>query len=133
VTHSRVLPAITLVNPYADQMRHDVGEAVVVIAFNPHHFNLAFRIRELANVAEKLPVVFCQTRKIEISENIAEKDQSLKAIVLQHPRRFPRMTRLCTEVQVGKDQRVVHGQIHTSVVAEQCYGLMNSASKSVQR
>ena len=91
-----------------------------MIAFHPHHLNIAFRIRQLPDVAEKLPVVFREARKIEISENIAEKNQPLKTIVFQHARSFPRMTRLCTEVQVGKDQRVVHGQIHTSVVAEQC-------------
>jgi hypothetical protein len=38
------------------------------------------------------------------------------------------MTGLCTEVQVGKDQRVVAVQIHIPVVAAQCYGLMNVAS-----
>jgi hypothetical protein len=42
------------------------------------------------------------------------------------------MARLRTQVQIGKDQRVVHGQIHTSVVAMECYGVINSASKSVQ-
>ena len=36
---------------------------------------------------------------------------------LQHARRFARMTGLCTQVQVRKDQRVVHVRIHTSVVA----------------
>jgi hypothetical protein len=42
------------------------------------------------------------------------------------------MAGLGTQVQVGKDQRVVHGQIHTSVVARECYEVMNIASKSVQ-
>jgi hypothetical protein len=41
------------------------------------------------------------------------------------------VARLRTEVQVGKDQRVVHGQIHNSVVASECYGVMKTASKSV--
>jgi hypothetical protein len=30
------------------------------------------------------------------------------------------MARLRTEMQVRKDQRVVHGQIHSSVVANEC-------------
>src|SRR5579871_6620399 len=38
------------------------------------------------------------------------------------------MTRLCTQVQVGKDQRVVHVQIHIPVLAVECYGLMKCAS-----
>jgi hypothetical protein len=42
------------------------------------------------------------------------------------------MAGLCTEVQVGKDQRVVAMQIHNSVVASECYEVMKYASKSVQ-
>jgi hypothetical protein len=48
-------------------------------------------------------------------------------------RSFARATGLCTQVQVGEDQRVVHGQIHSSVVARGCYRVIKSASKSVQR
>jgi hypothetical protein len=36
-------------------------------------------------------------------------------------------------VQVGEDQRVVHVQIHNSVIAAECYGVMKCASKSVHR
>jgi hypothetical protein len=115
-----VLPGVTLVNPHAHQMRHDVSEAVVVISFHPDHFNVAFGIRELADVAQKLPVIFRQAGEIEIGEDIAQKDQPLESAILQHARGFARMARLCTKVQVGKDQRVVHGQIHTSVVANEC-------------
>jgi hypothetical protein len=42
------------------------------------------------------------------------------------------MAGLCTEVQVGKDQRVVAMQIHSPVVASECYGVMKYASKLVQ-
>jgi hypothetical protein len=42
------------------------------------------------------------------------------------------MAGLCTEVQVGKDQRVVDMQIHNPVVASECYEVMKCASKSVQ-
>jgi hypothetical protein len=40
--------------------------------------------------------------------------------LLKHASGLARMTRLCTQVQVRKDQRVVHGQIHNLVVAEEC-------------
>jgi hypothetical protein len=43
------------------------------------------------------------------------------------------MTRLCTQVQVGKDQRVVHVQIHIPVLAVDCYGVMKCASILVHR
>ena len=60
------------------------------------------------------------------------KDQPLKTVFLEHARGFTGVTGLCTEVQVGKDQRVVDMQIHNLVVASQCYGVMKYASKSVQ-
>jgi hypothetical protein len=39
----------------------------------------------------------------------------------------------CPQVQVGKDQRVVAGQIHIPVVTTECYGLMKVASILVHR
>jgi hypothetical protein len=39
-----ILPTVLLVDANADQVRHDVGEAVVVIAFHPHHFDISFGI-----------------------------------------------------------------------------------------
>ncbi len=107
VPQSAVLPGIMLVNAHAHQVRHDVGEAVVVIALHPDDFNIAFGIRKLANIAEKLPVIFGEAGEVEVGENVAQQDQPLKAVFLEHASGFAGMTRLCTEVQVGKDQRVV--------------------------
>ncbi|MGB2837873.1 MAG: hypothetical protein WBC30_19750, partial [Candidatus Sulfotelmatobacter sp.] len=61
-----------------------------------------------------------------------QQDQALEAACLKDARGFAGMAGLCTEVQVGKDQRVVAMQIHNLVVARQCYGVMKYASKSVQ-
>jgi hypothetical protein len=41
----RQIARCNLINPHAHQVRHDVGEPVVVIAFHPHHFNIALGIR----------------------------------------------------------------------------------------
>ncbi len=132
VALSGKLPGVALVNPHAHQVRHDVREAVIVIAFHPHHFDFALRVRQLADVAEKLPVLFGEACEIEVGENIAEKNQTVEDIFLEHAGGFPRMARLRAEVQVGKDQRVAHGQIHNSIVGKECYGAMNIASKLVQ-
>ena len=78
-------------------------------------------------------MVFGQAGEVEVGKNVAEQDQPLKSIFLQHARGFARMTGLRTQVQVGKDQRVVAMQIHNSVVATQCYGVMKVASKLVHR
>src|ERR1700688_2412891 len=101
---------------------------MIVIALDPHHLNVTLGIRELADVAEKLPVLFSEAGEIKIGKNIAQQNQPLETILLEHARGFARMTGLCTQVQVGKDQRVVPVQIHIPVVAAKCYGLMNVAS-----
>jgi hypothetical protein len=41
---------------------------VVVVAFNPHDFNVALWIGELANVAEKFPVLFFQAGEIQVGK-----------------------------------------------------------------
>src|SRR6202050_2206871 len=132
VAQSAVLPGVVLVDADADQVRHDVGQSVVMIAFDPHDFDVALGIRGLANVAEELPVVFGQAGEVEVGKDVTQQDQALEAVFLQHARGFTGMAGLCTEVQVGKDQRVVAMQIHNSVVARQCYEVMKYASKSVQ-
>jgi hypothetical protein len=43
------------------------------------------------------------------------------------------MARLCAEVQVGKDQRVVGMRTHGWIVAGDCYGAINVASILVHR
>lgn len=131
VPPSAEFPFVVLVDANADQMRHDVGQPVVVVAFHPHDFDVALGIRELANVAEELPVFLGQAGEVEIGEDVAQQDQPLKVVVLQHARGFARVTGVRTEVQIGKDQRVVCRQIHNPVVASQCYGVMKVASKVV--
>ncbi len=132
VTQAAIVPRVILINAHPDQVRHDIGEPVVVIAFHPNDFDAALRVRELANVAEKLPMIFGEAGKVEVGENVAQQNQPPKTVFLQHARGFAGMARLCTEVQVGKDQRVVHGQIHSSVIALECYGPVKCASKLVQ-
>ena len=41
---SSIIPDVTLVDAHADEVRHDVGEAVVMIAFDPNDFDVALRI-----------------------------------------------------------------------------------------
>ena len=76
-------------------------------------------------------MVFSEAGEVEVGEDIAQQDQPLKTVFLEHARGFAGVTGLCTEVQVGKDQRVVAMQIHNLVVAGECYEAMKCASKSV--
>jgi hypothetical protein len=112
VFQAMVVPGVSLVNPDADQMGHDVRQAVVVITLHPDDFNIPLGVRELADASQKLPVIFGEAGEIEIGKNVAEQDQALEAGFLQHASGLARMARVCTEMQVGEDQRVVHVRIH---------------------
>jgi inorganic triphosphatase YgiF len=69
---ARVVPGVLLKHTHADEMRHDVGETEVVVALNPHHFDLALGIRQLADGAQELPVLFLEATEIEVSEDVAQ-------------------------------------------------------------
>src|ERR1700730_4309259 len=71
MAESVVLPSVLLIDADPDEVRHDVGEAVVVIAFDPDDLDIAFGIRELANVAEELPVVFSKAGEVEVGKDVA--------------------------------------------------------------
>jgi len=128
VLHPVVLPAVILVHAHAHQMRHHVGQPVVVIPFHPHHFNVALGIRQLPDISQKLPMILGKPREVKVGKNVAQQNQPREAALLEHLRSLARATRLRTQVQVRKDQRVVRMQIHILVVPTECYGVMKDAS-----
>src|ERR1700692_3466924 len=122
-----------LVHTNTHQMRHDVSKSVIVIALDPHDLDVPLWIGEFANLTQELPVLFGEAGEIEIGEDVAQQDQALKTNFLQQAGGFASAAGFRTEVQIGEDQRVVEGRIHTSVLPTQCYGAMKCASKLVQR
>ena len=78
-------------------------------------------------------MLFGQPGEVEVGEDVAQQDEPLKTVPLEHARGLERMARLCTQVQVREDQRVVHVQIHILVLAMNCYGVMKCASILVHR
>ena len=133
VPQAPILPVVLVVHAHAHQVRHDVGQAVIMIAFHPDDFDPALGIRQLADIAEEFPVLLGKPGEIQIGKDVAQQDQALEAAFLEQTGGFPRMARLRAEVQVGKDQRVVDMRIHALIVAGNCYGVMNSASILVHR
>ncbi len=89
-------------------MGHDFGQAVIVIAFDPHHFDVTFGVGKLANEAQKFPVLFFQTSEIEVGKNIAQQDEAAISIFPQNTQGFAGAAHVCAEVQIRKDQRVVN-------------------------
>ncbi len=61
-----ILPNVALVDRNTDQVRHQVGEAGVVVPLDPHHFHPALGIGKLANVGEEFPVLAGEAAKIKI-------------------------------------------------------------------
>jgi len=76
-------PAIFFVSWNSYQMRHDVDEPAVMVAFDPHYFDAAFRIRKLADTAQEFPVIFVQTAKIQVGKDVAKKDETLEGEIFQ--------------------------------------------------
>jgi hypothetical protein len=120
MAHAAIVPFVVLVHAHADQMRHDVGQTMVVIPFHPNHFDATLRVRQLADVAEKLPVILVEAGEVEVGEDIAQQDEPVKTALFEQIGSFPRMARFRAEVQIRKDQRVVGMRIHGLVVARDC-------------
>ncbi len=107
-------PVILLVDAHAHQVRHDVGQALVMVALDPYHFDFAFGIGQLANASQKFPVFLIQASEIEIGEDVSQQDQAAKGILLQHVAGVPSATQLGPEMQIGEDEGVVDRKTHHS-------------------
>ena len=125
VAQALVMPPILLVHAHSHEVRHDFGQAVIVVAFNPCDFDLAFGIGELANVTEKFPVLLFQPAEIKVGEDVTQQNEAAIAIFLKHEQGFARPADVRAQVQVGQDQRVIELRIHNSIVPQDCYGVMN--------
>ena len=103
-----ILPRVFLINLYAHQGGHDFRQTLVVVAFHPHHFDVAFGIGELADQAEKLPLLFAEPAKIQIGENVAQENEPPEtAVPSGQPGGFTSAAAFRPQVQVREDQRVM--------------------------
>src|SRR3984893_9159344 len=105
-------PFVFFVDLDPHQVRHDLTQTPVMIAFHPHNLDAALRIREFADVAQKLPVGLGEAAKIQVGENVAQQDQAAEAGLPQHPRGLLRAADLRSQVQVRDDERVINGGTH---------------------
>jgi hypothetical protein len=96
-----ILPGIFLIDLYANQVRHDIGQALIVIAFHPYDFDVALWIRKFADETEEFPMLLGEAAEIEVGKDIAQENQSPEAIVLQHIGRLAGATGLRAQMHVG--------------------------------
>ena len=108
------LPGIFLIDLDAHQVRHHLGKTVVMIALDPDYLHPAFGIRQLADVAQELPVLFFQAAEVQVAEDIAQKNEAAEGDFLQQLERGFRTAHLRPQVQVGKDHRVATRRLHAS-------------------
>lgn len=54
---AREFPTVFPIHLDPHQVRHHPRKSLVMIAFHPYHFDLAFGIGELANVGKKMPML----------------------------------------------------------------------------
>ena len=118
MTFALVLPDVALIDGDSDQVRHYVGETMIVIAFNPDDLNAALSIGELTNLREEEPVITVQTPKVEVGKDIAQKDQAAVGAGFENGECIPGSTDFRSEVYVRQEQRVA--PVHVPIVAKLC-------------
>ena len=101
-----VQPYITLIHRHTDNVRHEIREAMVMIAFHPDDLDPAFGIGELADIGEEFPMLAGQATEVEIGKNIAEQDEAAKAMRLQNVQGILGAAKLRPQVDIGHNQRV---------------------------
>ncbi len=107
-----VLPHVALIDWNADEMRHQVREAVVMIAFHPDHRDVTLGVGELADVSEELPVVAGQAAEVEVGKNIAQQHQAAIAVRLQNVERILSPAHFGPKMDVRQNQCVVRCADH---------------------
>ncbi len=101
-----VLPYITLVHGHANQMRHDFGQAMIVVALYPDNPAAALGIGEPADAGEEIPVFRSEAAKIQIGKDISKQNQLPEIHGLEQAPRIIRPAYFRAKVEVGQNQRV---------------------------
>jgi hypothetical protein len=123
---SKIFPHEPLVDGHANQVRHDIGQSEVMIAFDPYHLDFSFGIGKLADAGEELPVIAVQPPEIEVCEYVSQKDEPSEALGLNQIQRLARSTDLRSEVHVREQQRVDKRLRHAERVKFKRFSLMTT-------
>jgi len=93
-------------------VRHNFGQAMIVVPLHPHDFNPVAWVGELSDVPQEFPMFFGKAAKIQVSKNVAQQDKPLKTDGLQESEGSTCLADLRTEVQVGDNYRVKAISLH---------------------
>ena len=114
VTHALIFPDILPIHRDTNQVRQQIREPMIVIALNPHHFNVALGIRKLADAGEKLPMFFLKATKIQIAEDVAQQDQPAEVARLEQFESTLRTAYFRSQVDIRDNERVEKVSCHTA-------------------
>src|SRR5713101_2626800 len=106
VALSAVVPGVLLIDLDPDEVGHDVGQSLIVIAFHPYHLNIALGIGKLADVRKQVPMLFLQTAEVQVVEDVAQQHQPVKSNALQHGLHIAGAAGFRAEVNIGEDDRI---------------------------
>ena len=112
VAHAHIVPGILLVDFDPDQVRHQFRQSLVVVPLDPDDLYASLRIRELADVGKKVPVLFFQAAKIQVGKDVTEQYQTAERAMLEQIQGVPGPADLRAKVQVGNDDRVEACTLH---------------------
>ena len=121
------IPGVLLIHAHAHQVRHDVREALIVIAFDPNNFDSALGIGEFPDVGEKPPMVFFEATEVEIAKDVAEQNQTPEGIGLQHAHSVAGAAELRPEMQIGEDDGVYGLAVHLAPWALDLFALIRQS------
>jgi hypothetical protein len=113
-----VLPHVTLIYGDADEMRHHLRKAVIVVPFHPHDFNATLAIRQLADLGEEVPVIAVQATEIQVGEDVAQKNEAAIGTGFKNCEGISGAADFRSKMDVRQEQRVA--RLHTYIVAQPC-------------
>src|SRR5215831_2400705 len=102
-----VIPAVLLVHGYANQVRHYVRQAMIMVALHPHHFHLVLGVGELADIAQKLPMLLGEAAEVEVGKDVAQQNQAPELDRMQKIQRVRSPADIGAQVQIRNNYRVV--------------------------
>lgn len=106
VAEALVLPDVALVDGDAGEVRHEVGEADVVIALNPDDLLAMARVGEAADLRKETPVIAGEAIEVKVGEDVPQKDELAEVGGLEQCERVGGAADFRAEVQIGEKKRI---------------------------
>src|SRR5260370_18565919 len=112
---------VLLIDLDPDEVGHDGGQSLIVIAFHPYHLNITLGIGKLADVRKQVPMLFLQTAEVQVVEDVAQQHQPVKSNALQHGLHIAGAAGFRDEGNIGEDDRIETPFPHSFIPIEDVF------------